>query len=94
MSLMEFTKEMPSEFAVMEKFAITQVQARILLRLWQSGDDGTDDLYHYRSVRQHIYNMRKRLKPFGITILNLADRRYGMPLNSRTIMARLFNWTS
>ena len=96
MSLAEFTpsKQEPDEFTLMEKLPLTFTQAQILLRIWRSVDKGTDNFNSYRSTRQHIYNMRPRLRPFGITILNLANRHYGMPRNSRQIMDKLLTGAS
>jgi len=92
--LVAWFDEPVDEFSVMEKLPLTFTQAQILIKIWKSDEIGTDNFPNSRSIRQHIYIMRPRLRPFGITILSLANKRYGMSHSSRNAMDKLFHRTS
>jgi hypothetical protein len=80
------------EITLMYRLNITFTEASILKQMWLNGNKGIRQYPPVRATRQHIYNMRPKLAKHNIAIVNMSAGHYGIPIQSRLLLERMFSF--
>jgi hypothetical protein len=84
-----YTSRQADERAIMAELHLTLSEAAILRSLWKC--DSSIIHIKPRALRQHIYNLRRKLTSHNIVIVNLQSGQYDMPPQSRQILDLMFS---